>query len=73
MVQVVRTRLRQAPYENGHLKYTGLLQCFKLVWKEGGMVALYGGMTPHLLKTIPNATIMFGMYEGILKLLHSPS
>ncbi|KUJ07398.1 mitochondrial carrier protein-like protein RIM2 [Mollisia scopiformis] len=71
--EVVRTRLRQAPYENGHLKYTGLIQCFKLVWKEEGMVALYGGLTPHLLKTIPNAAIMFGMYEGILKLLHAPS
>ncbi|KAE8442143.1 hypothetical protein EG329_003794 [Mollisiaceae sp. DMI_Dod_QoI] len=71
--EVVRTRLRQAPFENGHLKYTGLIQCFKLVWKEEGMVALYGGLTPHLMKTVPNAAIMFGMYEGILRLLHAPS
>jgi len=71
--EVVRTRLRQAPFENGHLKYTGLMQCFKLVWKEEGMVALYGGLTPHLMKTVPNAAIMFGMYEGILRLLHAPS
>lgn len=73
VVQVVRTRLRQAPMENGHLKYTGLIQCFKLVWKEEGMVAMYGGLTPHLLRTVPSAAIMFGMYEGILKLLHAPS
>ena len=71
--QVVRTRLRQAPTENGHLKYTGLIQCFKLIWKEEGMVALYGGLTPHLLRTVPSAAIMFGIYEGILKLLHAPS
>lgn len=71
--EVARTRLRQAPVENGHLKYTGLMQCFKLVWKEEGMVALYGGLTPHLLRTVPSAAIMFGMYEGILKLLHAPS
>ncbi|PMD54255.1 mitochondrial carrier [Hyaloscypha bicolor E] len=71
--EVARTRLRQAPTENGHLKYTGLVQCFKLIWKEEGMVAMYGGLTPHLLRTVPSAAIMFGMYEGILKLLHAPS
>ncbi|RQM06701.1 hypothetical protein DH86_00001307 [Scytalidium sp. 3C] len=61
--------MRQAPMEDGKLKYTGLVQCFKVVWKEEGMVALYGGLTPHLLRTVPSAAIMFGMYEGILKLL----
>ncbi|TVY53554.1 putative mitochondrial carrier [Lachnellula cervina] len=60
-----------APLENGKPKYTGLIQCFKLVWKEEGMVAMYGGLTPHLLRTVPSAAIMFGMYEGILKLLHA--
>lgn len=69
--EVARTRLRQAPLENGKPKYTGLVQCFKLVWKEEGMVALYGGLTPHLLRTVPSAAIMFGMYEGILNLLHA--
>ncbi|KAH8802795.1 mitochondrial carrier protein-like protein RIM2 [Xylogone sp. PMI_703] len=67
--EVVRTRLRQAPMEDGRPKYTGLVQCFKVVWKEEGMVALYGGLTPHLLRTVPSAAIMFGIYEGILKLL----
>lgn len=70
-LQVARTRLRQAPLEDGKPKYTGLIQCFKLVWKEEGMVAMYGGLTPHLLRTVPSAAIMFGMYEGILKLLHA--
>jgi Mitochondrial carrier protein. len=67
--QVARTRLRQAPLADGRPKYTGLVQCFKLVWKEEGMLGLYGGMTPHLLRTVPSAAIMFGMYEGILRLL----
>jgi solute carrier family 25 protein 33/36 len=59
--EVVRTRLRQAPLENGHLKYTGLVQCFKTIFREEGMVALYGGLTPHLLRVVPSAAIMFGM------------
>ncbi|KAK4674482.1 Pyrimidine nucleotide transporter, mitochondrial [Podospora pseudopauciseta] len=67
--EVARTRLRQAPMADGRPKYTGLVQCFKLVAKEEGMVGLYGGMTPHLLRTVPSAAIMFGMYEGILRLL----
>ncbi|KAH6651753.1 mitochondrial carrier protein RIM2 [Truncatella angustata] len=71
--EVARTRLRQAPMADGKPKYTGLVHCFKLVWKEEGMIGLYGGLTPHMLRTIPSAAIMFGMYEGLLKLLNTSS
>lgn len=71
--EVARTRLRQAPLANGQLKYTGLIQCFKLVWVEEGLLGLYGGLTPHLMRTVPSAAIMFGMYEGILRLFNTPS
>jgi solute carrier family 25 protein 33/36 len=71
--QVVRTRLRQAPLENGHVKYTGLAQCFRLIWKEEGMAALYGGLVPHMFRVVPSAAIMFGTYEGVLKLLGTSS
>lgn len=59
--EVVRTRLRQAPLHDGRLKYTGLSQCFGSIWKEEGMIAFYGGLTPHLLRVVPSAAIMFGM------------
>ncbi|KAK5656526.1 hypothetical protein OQA88_4503 [Cercophora sp. LCS_1] len=71
--EVARTRLRQAPMADGKPKYTGLIQCFKLVYKQEGMIGLYGGMTPHLLRTVPSAAIMFGMYEVILRLLGTSS
>ncbi|OAA75075.1 mitochondrial carrier protein RIM2 [Akanthomyces lecanii RCEF 1005] len=71
--EVARTRLRQAPVADGQLKYTGLVQCFKLVWKEEGLMGLYGGLTPHLLRTVPSAAIMFAMYEGILRLCNTPA
>lgn len=72
--EVVRTRLRQAPTTiaaDGRVtvKYTGLVQCFKLVAKEEGMAGLYGGMTPHLLRAVPSAAIMFGVYEVCLRFL----
>ncbi|KAJ9642118.1 uncharacterized protein PV06_03311 [Exophiala oligosperma] len=76
--EVVRTRLRQAPTvisETGKatVKYTGLVQCFRLVAKEEGMAGLYGGMTPHLLRAVPSAAIMFGTYEIILRLFGTTS
>lgn len=71
--QVARTRLRQAPLADGKPKYTGLVQCFRLVWREEGLIGLYGGLTPHLMRTVPSAAIMFGMYEGILRVFNVPS
>lgn len=71
--EVIRTRLRHAPTENGHVKYTGLAQSFKLIWKEEGMAALYGGLVPHMLRVVPSAAIMFGTYEAVLKLLGTSS
>ncbi|EEQ45869.1 mitochondrial carrier protein RIM2 [Candida albicans WO-1] len=68
--EVVRTRLRQAPLEStGKPKYTGLIQCFKLVIKEEGFGSMYGGLTPHLLRTVPNSIIMFGTWELVVRLL----
>ncbi|KAH3667737.1 hypothetical protein WICMUC_005269 [Wickerhamomyces mucosus] len=67
--EVIRTRLRQAPTEGGKPRYTGVIQCFKLVMKEEGLVSMYGGLTPHLLRTVPNSIIMFGTWELVIKLL----
>ncbi|AET40901.1 Rim2p Ecym_7045 [Eremothecium cymbalariae DBVPG len=67
--EVIRTRLRQAPVENGKLKYTGLLQSFRIIFKEEGFRSMYGGLTPHLLRTVPNSIIMFGTWELVIKLL----
>lgn len=66
--EVVRTRLRQSPKE-GRSKYTGLVQCFKLVLKEEGAGALYGGLTAHLMRVVPSAAILFGTYEFVMSLL----
>lgn len=67
--EVVRTRLRQAPMENGKPKYKGLVSCVKTVIKEEGFVSMYSGLTPHLLRTVPNSIIMFGTWELIIRLL----
>jgi len=66
-LQVMRTRLRQMPMENGQQKYTGLIQCFRLILKEEGFRSMYGGLTPHLLRAVPAAGISLGVYEFVLK------
>lgn len=71
--EVVRTRLRQAPQANGQLKYTSIIQCVQLIWKEEGFVALYGGLVPHMMRVVPSAAIMFGCYEAVLRLMGTDS
>ncbi|KAI8352542.1 mitochondrial carrier domain-containing protein [Mortierella sp. GBAus27b] len=64
--EVLRTRMRQVPGPGEAPKYTGLKQTFQLVLKEEGVAALYGGLTAHMLRVVPNAAIMFFCYEAIM-------
>lgn len=64
--KVLRTRLRQ-PSVNGVIKYTGLWQTLKLIIAEEGVKSLYGGLSAHLMRVVPNAAVMFFIYEGILR------
>ncbi|KAL0954101.1 hypothetical protein HGRIS_005248 [Hohenbuehelia grisea] len=64
--EVLRTRLRQ-PQVNGVVKYTGLVQTLKLVIAEEGARSLYGGLSAHLMRVVPNAAVMYSIYEGILR------
>lgn len=49
------------------MKYTGLYQTFKLVLKEEGVRSFYGGLSAHLMRVVPNAAVMYSIYEGILR------
>lgn len=54
---------------NGVLKpkYTGLLQTLRIVIAEEGAASLYGGLSAHLLRVIPNAAIMYTIYETFIR------
>ena len=58
--EVLRTRLR----ENSN--HDGLINTFKKIAKIEGAAGLYGGMTAHLLRVVPNSAIMFLCYESIV-------
>jgi solute carrier family 25 protein 33/36 len=68
--EVIRTRLRQ-PAVDGVQKYTGLLQTLRLVMKEEGVASLYGGLTAHMFRVVPNAACMFLIYELVAAKLGS--
>jgi solute carrier family 25 protein 33/36 len=63
---VLRTRLRQ-PSVSGVIKYSGLWQTLQLVIKEEGARSLYGGLSAHLMRVVPNAAVMYSIYEGFLR------
>ncbi|ESK84163.1 mitochondrial carrier protein rim2 [Moniliophthora roreri MCA 2997] len=64
--EVIRTRLRQ-PKVDGIVKYKGLVQTLRLVIKEEGARALYGGLSAHLMRVVPNAAVMYSIYEGVMR------
>ncbi|KAF2763336.1 mitochondrial carrier [Pseudovirgaria hyperparasitica] len=66
--EVVRTRLREAPTDPRAPKYSGLIQCFRSIGHHEGMAGLYGGLLPHLLRSIPAAIVTLGVYEFVLRL-----
>ncbi|QRV74068.1 mitochondrial carrier protein [Ceratobasidium sp. AG-Ba] len=66
--EVIRTRLRQ-PVDpvTGKQKYKGLYQTLRLVIAEEGARRLYGGLSAHLMRVVPNAAVMYSIYEGIMR------
>lgn len=63
--EVVRTRQRQA----SNSPYKSFVQSLILIGRQEGRLGLYGGLTPHLLRTVPNSAIMFLTYELVISVL----
>jgi solute carrier family 25 protein 33/36 len=62
--EVVRTRMRELV--NGKCRYSGVWNAFYTIAREEKMKGLYVGMGTHLLRSVPNAAIMFFVYEFII-------
>ncbi|XP_071805517.1 solute carrier family 25 member 36-A-like [Asterias amurensis] len=63
--EVARTRLR----EEGN-KYRSFVQTLLTVAREEGYRGIYGGLTTHLVRQIPNTAIMMCTYEFIVYLFN---
>ncbi|OAV96181.1 hypothetical protein, variant [Puccinia triticina 1-1 BBBD Race 1] len=70
--EVVRTRMRQKPPQPpAKSKYVGLVATFRVILAEEGLKAFYGGLSPHLLRVVPNAAVMYTVYEAALSISRS--
>ncbi|PVU88253.1 hypothetical protein BB561_005952 [Smittium simulii] len=78
--EVLRTRMRQMPMHyidpitnTKHFgsKYSSLLRSCRFIYIEEGIRGFYGGLTPHLFKTVPNAAVMFVTFEFISDFMKS--
>ncbi|KAG7373572.1 mitochondrial carrier protein [Nitzschia inconspicua] len=70
-LDVVKTRLqKQVVIEGKTPKYTGLVQACMVISKEEGVLALWKGITPRLLRIMPGQAITFMTYEFVSFYLH---
>lgn len=65
-LDVVKTRLQKQVISPGKTpKYTGLVQACLLIAKEEGVLALWKGITPRLMRIMPGQAITFMTYEAV--------
>jgi solute carrier family 25 citrate transporter 1 len=70
-LDVVKTRLQKQVVVPGKTpKYTGLVQACMVISKEEGVLALWKGITPRLLRIMPGQAITFMTYELVSFYLH---
>lgn len=61
-LDVIKTRL-QTQGSLQHKRYSGILQCAKMVYAEDGVMGFSRGLVPRMLYLCPSAAITFSLYE----------
>ena len=51
---------------DGVVRYTGLWQTLRLVLAEEGARTLYSGLSAHMMRVVPNAVVMYSIYESVI-------
>jgi len=60
---MVKTRLTVAHSDKSKSKYKGVIDCFRVVYREEGMMAFYKGLSTSIIGVIPFAGGTFMSYE----------
>ena len=63
--EVIRTRMREQRGDQA-IKYRGIVSSFRTIWAEEGVRGLYGGLSVHLLRTVPNAALLLWVVEHMV-------
>lgn len=64
--EVLRTRLREQRGTGGEARYRGVWHAMRAIYATEGVAGLYGGMSVHLLRTVPNAAILLMVVEKMV-------
>jgi hypothetical protein len=62
----IRRRMQVAGAMGGGVEdkmFSGILECAKDTYQKGGVQRFYRGLTPYLIRMVPNAAIQFWVYE----------
>lgn len=60
-------RDQRAPMGSNGLKYRSMVQSIQTIFVEEGLAGLYGGLSAHLMRVVPNAAIMFLVVETLTR------
>ena len=66
-VQVMRSRLQQRVDAGRSLRYTSSFRTLAIIIRGEGLRGLYKGIVPNLLRVMPQSSLMFVVYEGVLQ------
>lgn len=65
---VIRTQLIAQGMPGRPRKYRGMYHCFRSMLAESGVLGMYRGLAPAMLKTIPAMSIGYGSFEAAKRL-----
>ncbi|KAH7510482.1 hypothetical protein FEM48_ZijujUnG0125500 [Ziziphus jujuba var. spinosa] len=65
---VVKTRLMAQSREGGNLKYKGMIHAIRTIYAEEGLLALWKGLLPRLMRIPPGQAIMWAAADQIMGL-----
>eukprot|EP00301_Raphidiophrys_heterophryoidea_P004446 c11929_g1_i1.p1 GENE.c11929_g1_i1~~c11929_g1_i1.p1 ORF type:complete len:306 (+),score=49.81 c11929_g1_i1:136-1053(+) len=65
-LDVVKTRLQKQVIIPGQVpKYTGMVQAVSLIAREEGVISLWKGLEPRLMRIVPGQAITFMIFEKV--------
>ena len=67
-IDVVKSRLQAQ--DSAKPKYTGTVQCLMMTAKEDGLMALYRGTLPRMLKVSAGQALTFFTYDTVSSVLY---
>jgi solute carrier family 25 citrate transporter 1 len=65
---VVKTRLMAQGREGGEVKYKGMIHAIRTIYVEEGLLALWKGLLPRLMRIPPGQAIMWGVADQVIGL-----